>query len=191
VSRGRVGSFFEAGDQGFRVGPEHVVVRDLAPLLGLDPFRPEAVLPAPLFEHGAKPDDMKEWTLADHAPDRRAVVRVEVAMDRDAACFGERNRFSDLATLEVFFAEWLAHGADFPRVQTLAGLNTPANPGVPTLAGFDTHIFMRIWVSRWVRNAFAGGRGFGAQRSVRASLVMVSARQHRLATTGFADEGHT
>src|SRR5258708_34906848 len=102
VSGSLVWSLFEAGDQGLRVGAEHVVVRDLAALLGLDPFRPETVLPAPLFEHRAKPDDVKERALADHAPDRRAVIRVEGAGDRDAGCLGEGDRFFDVATPELF-----------------------------------------------------------------------------------------
>src|SRR5690242_20439990 len=79
-------------------------MRDLAALLRLNPLRPEAVLSTPLLEHRPQADDVEERLLAHHASDGRAVVRVEVAVDRYAARFGERDRLLDLAALKVPFA---------------------------------------------------------------------------------------
>src|SRR6266550_2911756 len=87
---------------------EHVVVRHLPTLLRLDPFRTQTVLTAPLLEHGAQSDDVQERALAHHASDHRAVVVVEVAVDRDAAAFSKGNRLFDLAAFEILLAQ-LAH----------------------------------------------------------------------------------
>src|ERR1700686_5434880 len=84
-------------------------MRHLAALLWLYPLGPQPVLPAPLLEHRAQPDDVQERLLAHHPPDRRAVVVVEVAVDGDATGFSERDRLFDLAALEVAFAKSLAH----------------------------------------------------------------------------------
>src|ERR1700686_1796886 len=84
-------------------------MRHLAALLWLYPLGPQPVLPAPLLEHRAQPDDVQERLLAHHPPDRRAVVVVEVAVDGDATGFSERDRLFDLAALEVAFAKRLAH----------------------------------------------------------------------------------
>ena len=84
---------------------------DSSALLRLDPFGPETVLPAPFFEHRTQTDDVQEGAFADHAPDGGAVVRVEVAVDRDAAGFSEGERFLDRAALEVALAKWLSHNA--------------------------------------------------------------------------------
>src|ERR1700704_815432 len=81
----------------------------LAPLLGLDPLRTEAVMPAPFLEHRPQADDVEERLLTHHPPNRRAVIRVEVAMDRDAASLGEGDGLFDLAPLEIALVQRLAH----------------------------------------------------------------------------------
>ena len=80
------------------------LVRNLAALFGLDPLRAETVKPPPFFEHRPKTYDMQERTLTPHASDRRAVVVVEIAMHRDSAILGKRDRLFDLASLKVPFA---------------------------------------------------------------------------------------
>ena len=80
-------------------------MRDLAALLGLDPFRAQAMLAAPLFEHRTQADHMQERFLSDKSADRGAVVVVEVAVNRDAALLSEGDRFSDLTPLEIFLAQ--------------------------------------------------------------------------------------
>src|SRR5258708_2829488 len=94
-------SRFEPSDQRLGGGAEDVVVRPLAALLGLDRLGPQPVLPAPLNECGAQPGDAEKWFLAHHPADRRAVVIIEVAVNRYAARFGERQGLFDLATLEI------------------------------------------------------------------------------------------
>src|ERR1700692_2179045 len=73
----------------------------LPALFRLDPFRAQAVLAAPLLEHGPQSDDVEEGPLAHHAPDHRPVVVVEVAVHGDAAGFRKSYRLLDLAPLEV------------------------------------------------------------------------------------------
>src|SRR6266850_3340312 len=85
--------------------PEDVVVRHPPALFGLDPFRPKAMLATPLLQHRAQPDDVQKGALAQHAPDHRAVIVVEVAVDRDATGFRKRDRFLDLTALEVLLAK--------------------------------------------------------------------------------------
>src|ERR1700693_2728559 len=100
-------SAFQAGDQGFGRGTEDVVVGDLAPPLGLDPPRGKTVMPAPSLEHRPQADDVKERPLPHHPANRRAVVRVEVAVYRDAARLGEGDRLSDLTPLEILLTQRL------------------------------------------------------------------------------------
>src|SRR5438105_11768358 len=59
---------------------------------------------SPLLEHWTQPDDVQERFLTPQTSDRRAVVRVEVAMHGNAARLGESNRLFDLAALKVLFA---------------------------------------------------------------------------------------
>src|SRR5437762_9304679 len=85
-------------------GAEDVVVGDAAPLLGLNPLRPEAVFAAPLLEARPESDHMQERPLPAHAPDGRAMVVVEVAVHGDAAGFRKGDRFPDLPPLEIALA---------------------------------------------------------------------------------------
>src|SRR3981081_2865121 len=78
-----------ACDQQVGGGTEHVVMSHLAPLLGLDPLRTEAVMPAPFLEHGPQADDVEERLLTHHPPNRRAVIRVEVAKETYAHSPGQ------------------------------------------------------------------------------------------------------
>src|SRR5690348_2367462 len=56
---------------------------------------------APLLEDRTESDYVEERLLARESSDRRTVIRVEVAMDGDAARLRELNRLFDLASLEV------------------------------------------------------------------------------------------
>src|SRR5205085_3046613 len=94
----------EALDELLGKGTEDVIVRDPAPLLGLDPLGPEAVLAAPFLEPRPEPDHVQERALPAHSSDGRAVVIVEVAMHGDAAGLGEGDRLPDLPPLEVALA---------------------------------------------------------------------------------------
>src|SRR5712671_7018382 len=100
---------FHSRDQQLSRGPEHVVVRNFAPLLRLDPLRAQTMMPAPLLEDRPQPDDMQEGLLTRHPSDLRAVVVVEVPVDRNAAGFGKGDRFLDLAPLEVPLVWRLVH----------------------------------------------------------------------------------
>src|SRR5712691_10656012 len=102
MSRGLVGVRpSNTRDQQLGGGTEHVVMGNLASLLGLDPLGAKSVPAPPLCECRPKADHMQERLLSSHPPDRRPVVVVEVAVDRDAACLGERDGLFDLAPLEV------------------------------------------------------------------------------------------
>src|SRR2546430_9448494 len=100
-----VKSGLEALDDRLRRGSEDVVMRNLAPLLRLDPFRSQAVEPAPLFELHTEPDHMKKGLLTRKTADGRAVIRVEVAVHRDPARLSERDRLLYLAALKVLFVQ--------------------------------------------------------------------------------------
>src|ERR1700730_4295128 len=124
----------EAADELLRKGPENVVMRDLAALLGLDPLRPQPVLPAPRLQWPPKPDHMKERALSSHSSDRGAVVVVEVAVYGDAARFGEGDRFFDLASLEIFFLESRL-GHVYFRASEQIGLNAHIAQGLSAFSG--------------------------------------------------------
>src|SRR5450759_5060268 len=85
---------------------------NLAALLGLDPLRPEPMLPAPFFEDRSQSDDVQEGLFPHHPSDRRAVVVVEVAVDGNPARLCKSDRLLDLSPLEIALAERLAHAPE-------------------------------------------------------------------------------
>ena len=91
----------QALDEVFGKRAEDVVVGDLSTLLRLDPFGPQAVPSAPLRQGSAQTDHVEERAHPHQAPDRGAVVVIEVAVDGDAAGLRESEGLSDLAALEV------------------------------------------------------------------------------------------
>src|SRR5438105_6985410 len=130
----------EAVDQSLSGVTEDVVVRDLAPLLGLDPLRAQPVQPAPLLELRPQPDHVEKRLLPREAADRGAVVGVEVAVDRDPARLRKLDCFSYLTPFKVLFAQSYSLSAG---------------------AGADT--FQRRPIP-----ARAGTRGYSARSSIRA-----------------------
>src|SRR2546421_8289695 len=100
---------------------EDVVVRHAAPAFGLDPFRPQAVPPAPFREQVAPPDHVQERPVHGKAATvPGAVIVVEIAVYRDPAGFGESDRLLDLAALEVALLQSRHPGQ--PRAEGQTGL---------------------------------------------------------------------
>ncbi len=81
---------------------EDVVVSDAAPLLRLNPLRPQAVGGAPCLQLRAEPDDMQERPLHGYTAGReRAVIAIEVAVYGDAPGLGELDSGRQFPALEV------------------------------------------------------------------------------------------
>src|SRR5438876_4194334 len=87
--------------------------------------------PAPFLELLPQADHVEERLLSRESADRRAVIGIEVAMHRDAARLGERDRLFDLSPLEVMLLEFSAGaGADgFHSAPTHASAGARAKSG--------------------------------------------------------------
>ena len=82
--------------------PEQVDVRDSPLALGLDRFGRDPVGPRPPLELRTQAQNVDKRPLHHHAPLRAPpMVRVQVAVDRDAASLGECDGLPDLAPFEV------------------------------------------------------------------------------------------
>src|SRR5579872_2117685 len=140
-------------------GAENVVVGDAPALLGLDPLRPQPVLPAPFLEHGPQPDDVKERPLAHEAANRRPVIVVEVAVDRHPARLGEGDRLFDLAALEIGLAqaEPLRHAFDVTRACAQMGRYAHSAQGRSSCSGPSSKspVLMRSEAARILRSTRA------------------------------------